>query len=126
MLIVSELTALAILFLGGLLAGYGLNVAAYALGRPTPAETTVNFRRVSAYFANKVQRSLARWLGDEMNGGLWIVSNIKAFAVTFLVGMFAGFALGTHAVRADMGPWVFGAIAVAALAGSWRDDRRGV
>ena len=56
-----------------------------------------------------------------MNSNLWIVSNLKAYAVTFLIGLFAGFVLGLHPVRADIGPWALGALALVALAGSWRD-----
>jgi hypothetical protein len=58
-----------------------------------------------------------------MNGNLWIVSNLKAYAVTFLIGMFAGFALGAHASHADAGMYIVAAFAVVALAGSWRDGR---
>jgi hypothetical protein len=55
---------------------------------------------------------------------MWIVTRLNAFGITFLAGLFAGFALGLHAVRADIGPWVLGAVALVALAGSWRDGRR--
>jgi hypothetical protein len=58
-----------------------------------------------------------------MNSGVWIVSSLKAYATTFFAGLFAGFGLGVHAVRADIGPWIFGAIAFVALAGLWRDGR---
>jgi hypothetical protein len=55
---------------------------------------------------------------------VWIVSRLNAFGLTFLAGLFVGFALGTHAVKADIGPWIFGAIAIVALAGSLRDGMR--
>jgi hypothetical protein len=54
---------------------------------------------------------------------VWIISRLNAFGLTFLAGLFLGFGLGVHAIRADIGPWVFGALAVAALVGSLRDGR---
>jgi hypothetical protein len=59
-----------------------------------------------------------------MNNSVWIVAGLKAYILTFAGGLFVGFALGTHAVHADIGPWLVAALALVALVGLWRNSKR--
>ena len=54
---------------------------------------------------------------------MWIASKPGAFITTFFAGLVAGFFLGAHASHADAGLYIVAALAVVALADSWRDGR---
>jgi hypothetical protein len=48
---------------------------------------------------------------------MWIVSRLNAFGFVFLTGLFAGFALGVHAIQSSPGAFV-GCAALGALLGA--------
>jgi hypothetical protein len=48
---------------------------------------------------------------------VWIVSRLNAFGFVFLTGLFAGFALGVHAIQSSPGAFV-GCAALGALLGA--------
>jgi hypothetical protein len=70
----------------------------------------------------KAQGRLPTYMEDKI---VWLVSGPKAYILTFAAGLFAGFALGVHAVRADIGPWALGAIVAAVLVAEARRRRTG-